>query len=936
MKVNVLIILGFPPAGENVVQKFIQLFPSSNFTVLGINLDNCYCQRCGLENARLIRQPESLLAWLTLLSRLRGESFDTAVFIGDHGNVAGKLFALLSGANEIFLNPASSAIKGIKIALMLLLYPFRISWRLILFLLAIPVFIIHRFCLSRGFGRIISKSFPSPLDNLKLENSSPVSIVIPNYNGKELLTECLPSLEKALEMYQGGGEVILVDDASSDGSVRWTEENFASVRVIALDKNQGFGRAANLGISLASNRMVVLLNSDITVDSGFLQPLIEHFRDPELFAVQPRMNTWSGDGLDLGVNIGHMENGYIRIWNEKETGNQTYLDFPVPNLYAVGGAMAFDREKWNLLGGFDDIYYPFCWEDIDISYRAWKRGWKVLYEPRSLVNHLHYGTISRFFAPEYKRIIEGRNELLFIWKNIHSPQLWKDHLNRLPALLLGSLLSGNMVFYKAFWRASLEILPLLKKRKEEISHSRIGDQEVFRRSLLPFQNWGKRGFRKASSDSKPQILIINTVIPYPPVDGGKIRLFQMMKNLSSRYDIHFVAFCRDPAELEGISGIENYCVRIDTVPLKHRPINCLRRALIPEFCQGWICQEMEDKIGEIIRTRPIDLVQIDCTLMAYYGRMMGDIPGIFVELDAGILKFGESYNPSCRGWRKAFEIYEWLRMLRFELNFLPNFSKVITLNQDDTELLKSFLPSLDVVTVTMGTDLDQFLEPYQPVNNYQIIYVGSLGHYPNVDAIRWFVSEVFPKIQEALPQAVVKIVGSGNPSGIEDIRHHPGVVYVGPVEDVRPYLRESTVFVAPVRLGSGMKGKVLEALAMSKPMVATSVATRGIPVVSGRDLIIADEASDFAGGVISLFQDPALKEKLARNGQQLIEERFGWKRKADEMDRIYREIGNRELGMGNREGMSRPDIGCHIVEGGISYGAYRDEVQRGVQTPGSG
>jgi glycosyltransferase involved in cell wall biosynthesis len=100
-----------------------------------------------------------------------------------------------------------------------------------------------------------------------------------------------------------------------------------------------------------------------------------------------------------------------------------------------------------------------------------------------------------------------------------------------------------------------------------------------------------------------------------------------------------------------------------------------------------------------------------------------------------------------------------------------------------------------------------------------------------------------------------------------------------------------------------MKGKVLEALAMSKPMVATSVATRGIPVVSGRDLIIADEASDFAGGVIGLLQDPALKEKLARNGQQLIEERFGWKRKADEMDRIYREIGNRELGMGNREGI---------------------------------
>jgi GT2 family glycosyltransferase/glycosyltransferase involved in cell wall biosynthesis len=887
-----LIIFPFPLPATELVRKVVTGLPDREFVVNGPGVTSAYLSECGLKSARIIEGGMDLKSRISLILSLRRDDLEDTIYIGPSSDLVSMATSVLSGSRNTPINyPVSQELSSRQIYLIPLLA--RLAWRLALFFLTIPVLFIQRVLFSGSRKKLKAKELvlSAPVAG---EILPPVSIVIPNFNGRKLLAECLPSLLRAFDEYRSGGEIILVDDASSDGSVKWVKDNFTSVRVIALDKNQGFGRAANLGISSATNRTVVLLNSDIIVDSGFLRPLIEHLRDPELFAVQPRLNNWAGDGLDLGINIGHMENGYIRIWNEKETGDKTYLDFPAPNLYAVGGAMAFDRKKWDLLGGFDDIYYPFCWEDIDISYRAWKRGWKVLYEPESLVNHLHYGTISRFFAPEYKQVIEQRNELLFIWKNIHSRQLWRAHLNRLPILLLGSLLNGNMVFYKAFWRSVLEILPLLKKRKEEMSYSRIEDQEVFRESLLPFQNWVKSGFHKSPSGSKPQLLIVNTVIPYPPVDGGKIRLYQMMKNLSSRYDIHFVAFFQSPMDLEGIAGIEDYCVRIDTVPLNHLPLNCLRRALIPEFCQGWICREMEEKIGEIIRTRPIDLIQIDCTLMAYYGSMMGDIPGIFVELDAGILKLGESYNPTYRGWRKIFEIYEWLRMLRFELDFLPNFSKVVTLNPDDTELLKSFLPSLDVVTVTMGTDLDQFLEPYRPVENCQILYVGSLGHYPNVDAIRWFVSKVLPKIRSKIPEVVVKIVGSGDPSGIEDIRNQPGVIYIGPVDDVRPYLRESALSVAPVRLGSGMKGKVLEALAMAKPMVATSVATRGIPVASGRDLIIADEASAFSEGVIRLLRDPALKEKVARNGQKLIEYHFGWKRKADEMDMIYQEIGNGE------------------------------------------
>ncbi|MFH1039027.1 MAG: glycosyltransferase family 4 protein [PVC group bacterium] len=387
--------------------------------------------------------------------------------------------------------------------------------------------------------------------------------------------------------------------------------------------------------------------------------------------------------------------------------------------------------------------------------------------------------------------------------------------------------------------------------------------------------------------------MITSVVPYPPNDGGKIRIYQMLKNLADRYDIHFLSFYRDPAERERLEGIRPFCRSADAVLYGHQPMGLFSRALFPQYCQYWINPAMVKKITGILQSRPIGLAQIDFTLMAYYGRVIGDIPSIFVEHDAGILEFGKSYNPAGRGWKKLLEFYEWMRMLHFELDLLPAFTKVIVLNREDEDLLKSFLPLLDISTVTMGTDLEQFLEPYRRVGNKKMIYVGSMDHYPNVDAVSWFVSSMLPLIRETEPEAALMIVGSGTSDRIADIRGRPGVEYIGPVEDVRPYLREVAVFVAPVRLGSGMKGKVLEALAMAKPMVATPVAASGIPVVSGEHLLIADDARSFSKGVIRLFRDPALRETVARNGQRLVRENFGWKAKADEMDLIYREILDR-------------------------------------------
>lgn len=959
---SVLAILDFPLPAPGLVRRALAAFPGFRVFYLGAGIGEGYCRESGLETAGLLAVGGGIIAQWSWLRQIRRSRFDAALFIGSPENLAARAAVAASGARKRLFLPTEGEPS-----------PRPIGWwdvapdlvgRLVLFVLSLPLFLLPRLFLSNTSGAPVHRTGLQPADDnapvhrtglqtadapivgpvsafalsatadrCDRASSPPVSVVIPNYNGKELLSKCLPSLEKALAAYPGGGEIVVVDDASSDGSPAWIKGRFSGVRLIALEKNRGFAQACNLGVSRALHRLVVLLNSDIIAEADFLPALVAHFRDPRVFAVQPRMMDWGGEKLNLGVNVGHMENGYIRIWNERETLNPKRLDRAAPTLYAVGGAMAFDRKKWDDLGGFDGLYYPFCWEDIDISYRAWKRGWKVLYEPASVVYHLHHGTIGRFFTRGYKRMVEQRNELIFIWKNIHSDYLRREHLKRLPGRVLATALTGNPEFQRGFLSALLALPRIRRARREEIARAVRRDEDVFQSSQATYGNWVKRGGRFRAEEEKPSVLMIYPVVPVPADDGGKIRVYQMLRNLAGSYDIRLLCFSRDPSDLAGLKELEAWGVKAEAIPLRALPLSHVERAVFPHYCQGWASQEMLDRIRTILRDEPVDLVDVETTLMAYYRNVIEDTPSVFVELDAGPLQPGESYNPAARGLKKIAEWYEWLRMLKFELTQAPRFNLTVAVSKRDEEILRSYLPDLNVKTVTQGTDVEYFStdsadlprrirrdDYHEPkygeskVRGYEnrfaeskagakeelsgstMVFVGALAHYPNVDAINWFAAEVLPRIREKLPEARLVLVGSGSPDRIAAARASPGVEFVGSVPDVRPYLASARIFVAPIRLGSGMKGKVLEALAMGKAVAATEVAASGIGAVSGVHLLIADSARDFAEAAVRLLSDAPLRERLGRAGRELVRERFSWKMKAEETDKLYREVLERIYG----------------------------------------
>lgn len=288
------------------------------------------------------------------------------------------------------------------------------------------------------------------------------SVIIPNYNGERLLTENLPLVIKAMNNPANGiCEIIVVDDGSWDGSVRLIKEKFPQVKVIKHKINRGFSASINTGVRGSSGDLLVLLNSDVIPDEDFLISTLPHFKNPKVFAVSLHEKGY-------GWARGGFKDGYIQILPGEES------DSFHESFYVSGGSGVFRRSFWMSLGGMDEkLFSPFYWEDIDICYRAAKRGYQILWDPESLVIHKHESTISKL-SKKYVARVRERNQLLFIWKNITSASLTRRHLT-------GVL--ERLVRHPGYLRIVIMALGRLgiarKARQKEIKESRVSDEAIF-------------------------------------------------------------------------------------------------------------------------------------------------------------------------------------------------------------------------------------------------------------------------------------------------------------------------------------------------------------------------------------------------------------------------------------------------------------------------
>ncbi len=293
-------------------------------------------------------------------------------------------------------------------------------------------------------------------------NNYNVSAIITNFNGKKLLEKNLPSVLSAAKNPENRiSEIIVVDDGSSDDSVKFLIKNFPEVKLIRHKINRGFSAAVNTGVRMAKGDLVLLLNNDVVPEDNFLASALVHFENERVFAV-----TLHEAGY--GYAKAKFSAGFIEL----SMGEESSMAYP--SFYVSGGSGIFRREYWMKLSGMDEkLFSPFYWEDIDICYRAQKRGYINMWEPKSNVIHNHESTIGKLPKLRVQRIRE-RNQLLMIWKNIHSPKLTRNHV-------VGVLrrVSKHPGYIKIVLMALSKLGVVLKERKKEIRLSKVSDEVIF-------------------------------------------------------------------------------------------------------------------------------------------------------------------------------------------------------------------------------------------------------------------------------------------------------------------------------------------------------------------------------------------------------------------------------------------------------------------------
>jgi len=303
--------------------------------------------------------------------------------------------------------------------------------------------------------------------------SESLSVVVPNYNGSMLLRRYLPSVLASLEA-AGGGEVVVVDDASTDDSLDVLQSEFPGVPVLSLKENSGFGNAVNAGAAEVGAEYMAVCMTDIEVERAALANALAGFTGRDVFAVALTLVESPGAG-NGGVTCLPFSRGFFHTAFPDAESPGSYSESPFHVAFATGGAMLVRREQFQSLGGFDPDYAPFNWEDVDLSWRAWQNGWRVISHPSAVAWHRHpHVTVSSTSSRQKVERILWRNRMLFIHKNISDRWTLSRHHVWLAGIMFKAAVRGRPTVVHA-WK---EARACLRRRPPSRGASAVGEREL--------------------------------------------------------------------------------------------------------------------------------------------------------------------------------------------------------------------------------------------------------------------------------------------------------------------------------------------------------------------------------------------------------------------------------------------------------------------------
>jgi sugar transferase (PEP-CTERM/EpsH1 system associated) len=402
-------------------------------------------------------------------------------------------------------------------------------------------------------------------------------------------------------------------------------------------------------------------------------------------------------------------------------------------------------------------------------------------------------------------------------------------------------------------------------------------------------------------------------VPFPPDRGDKIAAYNTIVHLAARHEIHVFCIGDGVQDLSNISGLRAYAKSVTAAPvgglkIKLRAFRALLTGAplsVAALSEAALHRAMQSKFAEL---RP-DLVIVYSCNVAQFAEHPADVPRIVHFGDLDSLKwrmYADQSRPPLR-WIYALEAR---RLLGYERHIARTFSHSLVHTDAEKRDFKRLIPGAPVSVVGNGVDLAYFRSGGVTKRPASLVFTGVMDYRPNVEAVIWFCDQMLPAIQAEIPQASFTICGSRPAPAVRRLAARRGVTVTGWVPDPRPYLDRAELFVAPLRMARGVQNKMLEALAMGLPCVASTVASRGTGLADGEGILVADDPREFAGRVVDLLLDGTRRADLARRARTAAETNYRWEKQLSHLDQIIAAVW-RPCGGRRSNPPVRPPPSCH-------------------------
>jgi hypothetical protein len=395
-----------------------------------------------------------------------------------------------------------------------------------------------------------------------------------------------------------------------------------------------------------------------------------------------------------------------------------------------------------------------------------------------------------------------------------------------------------------------------------------------------------------------KILFLCHRLPFPPNRGGKIRPFHMIQHLSQKHSVVVASLAESEQELRDGAGLKEYCTELvaEVLPRTVRWTQACKALVtntpssVAYFCSSRLRQRIQKAL---LQTR-FDVVFVHCAFVAQY---VAGIQGGCRFLDFGDIDSGKWFDYS--RWRAmplSFGYGIEARKLRaYEREVAKHFHYCTVSTRGELSEFQTLNVPVPCEVIPNGVNIEYFTRNLQNLHTSSaVVFLGRMDYFPNIDGIVYFVEKSFPLIRQSLPEVELRIIGSNPVRKVRRLAELPGIVVTGHVPDVRPYLLDAAVSIAPLRIARGVQNKILESMAMGIPVVATPEAAKGVQAIPGQHLLVAETPERFASQIVEVLRNGQLQEKLSRAGRQQVENMYTWARSMDVLDHVLESARSKE------------------------------------------